>query len=47
MQIMRLFLREKRAPVGLRVSQKKFAAYGDIRVLPPYLAGEWRRFFRT
>jgi len=46
MQSMRLFLREKRAP-GLRVSQKKFAAYGDIRVLPPYLAGEWRRFFRT
>ena len=47
MQSMHLFLREKRAPVGLRVSQENFAAYGDIRVLPLYLAGEWRRFFRT
>lgn len=45
MQSLHLFLAEKKAPLGLRVSQENFAAYGPVRVLPLYLAGEWRRFF--
>ena len=45
MQSMHRFLAEKKAAVGLRVSQENFGAYGAIRVLPLYLAGEWRRFF--
>ena len=46
MQSLHLFLSEKKAPLGLRVSRENFAAYGPIRVLPLYLAGEWCRFFR-
>lgn len=45
MQSLHLFLGEKKAPLGLRVSQENFAAYGPIRVLPLYLAGDWRHFF--
>lgn len=46
MQSLHLFLAEKKAGVGLRLSRENFAAYGAIRVLPLYLAGEWRRFFK-
>lgn len=46
MQSLHLFLAEKKAPLGLRISRENFAHYGSIRVLPLYLAGEWRRFFR-
>ena len=46
MQSLHLFLAEKKATTGLRMSRENFASYGAIRVLPLYLAGEWRRFFR-
>jgi hypothetical protein len=39
MQSMRIFLRERNVPCGIRLSQENASRYGDVLSLPLYLAG--------
>jgi hypothetical protein len=39
MQSMRIFLRERNLPYGIRLSQENASRYADVLSLPLYLAG--------
>lgn len=43
MKSLGILMKEKNIRLGLRTSQENLLSYGDIRVIPLYMIGEWRR----
>ena len=43
MKSLGILMKEKNLRLGLRASQENLSAYGNIRVIPLYMIGEWRR----
>lgn len=43
MKSLGILMREKGLRLGLRTSQENISSYGNIRVIPLYMIGEWRR----
>ena len=43
MKSLGIMMKEKNLPLGLRTSQENLSSYGNIRVIPHYMIGEWKR----
>ena len=43
MKSLHMLMAEKGLPLGLRTSQENLGSLGDVRIIPHYMIGEWKR----